>query len=313
MVESVPIIMNDLYDQMIKRDYIKPNITSYEHLLSILSYYGNSALCLYYFKELTNTYNLRPNIFIFNSLISSYCNEISLFTENEENINDPLYYEKQFNLMENNIDRIFQIYDNCKQLLIAPNIDTMKLLFHSMNARIMLSQNKQESDEYEYTLEFNQNVLNTLENDDITNYNIHIDKELVYHIINCYILLQFWIDPNSELDMEPVLQIYDNLCKKVSVVPHWRSDNCISLVNIPRSMYEDQWIFYLVYVIEYEMDKLRCLDELRIEIPKYELDNKTIHEIQQEIEQSLGFELCNAQIEEHCISFVLTQCKDKFI
>lgn len=332
LIKSVPIVMNNLFDQMIEKDYLKPDIISYEHLLSILSYYGNAALCLHYFKQLTITFNLRPNVEIFNSMISSYCNEISLFNQSEENINDALYFEKQYRLMEVNIDKIFQIYDNCKQLLIAPNIDTMKLMFHAMNARIMLSQNSWEtkhassnieSDElhHEYSIEFNRDLLNTLENEDIINYEIHIDKELVYYIMNCHILMDHWknsMNSTEELDMIPWLQKYNKLCQQLKESPHWNKPNCISLLDIPKSLYDDQWAIYIAYVTEYEMDKLITLDELRIEIPKHLLDaddeshDTKLSEIKQEIEGWLEQDLSDSKIDDHCISFTLKECKDKF-
>ena len=311
LVEGLPRIMNDLYEQMTNKEKISPDLMTFECLLSILSYYGNSSLCLHYFKQLTNEYNLRPNVNIFNALISCYCNEISLFSNRDENVNDALYYEKQMDLMETNIDKVLQVYDNCKQLLIAPNIDTMKLLFHCMNARLILSQNKMENEEenMDYTPEYNQNLLNVLFNDDIANYDIDIDSELAYQIMHCWISLGYWMDS----DLQPAMEIYNKLCEERKIISHWVDGDCISLVNIPKGMYEDCWEFYLLYVIQYEMDKLLNVDDLRIEIPKYIMDDKHIEGIQEEIEQLWDVDLAMGKIEDGCISFVLKQCKDIFI
>ena len=277
MIEYLPTVMTDLFDTMIKQDHIEPDIKTFEYLLSIVSYYGNSSLCLYYFKQLSNTYNLRPSINIFNNMISCYCNEISLFSNDEQNINDALYLEKQLDLIETNIERIFAIYDNCKQLLVAPNIDTMKLLFHTMSARLLLSQNM-EHKQQEYTMEYNQHLLTMLLNDDIPNYDITIDTELAYYILHCYISIGYW--QNQEL--QHAVEIYDKFYLEQNIISHWTEDKKINLTNIPKNIYDEDWQFYIQYIVEYEQHKLDDLDVVNILIPSFEIGQK--EKIEQEIQ-----------------------------
>ena len=119
-------------------------------------------------------------------------------------------------------------------------------------------------------------------------------------------------DSSDGADMEPSLEIYHKLCQQFKVAPHWENNNCISLVDIPKSMEQDQWIMYITYTTQYEMDKLKLLDELIIKLPKYMLDDNELDEIQQQIQEFLQQDISDTKIDQHCISFVLRQCKDKF-
>ena len=135
--------------------------------------------------------------------------------------------------MEINIEKIFQIYENCKNLLIAPNTDTMKLLFHSMNARILLSQNNNQNeneneqnddnddDNDEYTVLYNEEILNTFCQTDIKNYEIKLDKELIHYIMNCYILISEW----KEDDFISAFQIYKQFYLQNKKTSHWNKNN----------------------------------------------------------------------------------------
>eukprot|EP01083_Nonionella_stella_P024975 68788_1 len=302
LIEYLPHVMHDLYENMVQKDRISPDIKTFEYLLLILSFYGNSSLCLHYFKQATNVFDLRPTIHVFNSLMSCYCNEISLFAHQNESVSvsDVLYYEKHLELMDTNMDKIWQVYDNCKALLIAPNINTMKLLFHCMNARIMLSQSKTMDEEY--TKEHNVELLRMLYEDDINNYEVKIDEELGYYVVHCW----------SMLDIEYAVNVYRTLYEN-KVMNHWRSDNELCLVNIPQRIYEDCWQFYVQYVIQYEMDKLSDLDELVIVIPSFERQ-RGIDIVQSEMEQVLDVKLMiresNTDGDEIC--FVAKDCKAMF-
>ena len=306
LIEYLAVTMNDLYEQMVKVDNIKPDIRTFESLLSILSYYGNSELSLHFFTELTKVYGLRPNIYIFNCLIACYCNEISLFSEKNA-------YEQQIDFMETNIDKIFGVYSKSKGLLVAPNVDTMKLLFHCMNARILLTQNKviddDEEEESEYTMESNEQITDMLYNEDMINYDIAIDEELAHHIVHCWIMFEEYKSEN----MVSAVEIYNDLYLEKKVISHWKDSDCIDLTKIPKKLYEDVWLFYLQYVMEHEMDKLLQLNELKILIPKFEIDDRGIDDVQSEIEKLMDVKL---SVPDECnddyMCFILHDCKSVF-
>lgn len=294
LIEYLAITMNDFYQKMINSDNIKPDIRTFESLLSILSYYGNAQLSLHFFSELTKVYDLRPDIAIFNCLIACYCNQISL---NSNELKAEL-----FDFMQQNIEKTFDVYKNAKNLLIAPNICTMKLLFHCMHCRILLTHNLST----EYTMECNETLLDELYNDDLINYEIQIDEELAHYIVHCWIMIGRY---------DKTAQIYKDLYLGKKIISHWTENDCINLTNIPKKIYDDVWMFYLQYTIEHEMDKLIQLNELKIVIPKFDIDDRGIDVIQNEIEQIMDITLNAFKIEENdnSVCFILEDCKNHFI
>merc|ERR1712113_228919 len=131
-----------------------------------------------------------------------------------------------------------------------------------------------------FSIEYNEKLLHILYDIDIVNYNIQIDKELGYYIIQCWIMLGYWKNDN---ELKDAFKICDTLCKN-NVISNWRDNECIDLVDIPKGIYEDCWMFYLQYTMQYEMSKLINLNDLKIMIPIFEL-NRGVDVIKSEIEQ----------------------------
>ena len=262
LMKSLPNIVKEFYDKITSDDIVKPNIKTFQIMLDILSYYGQVKQCLMFYTELLKIHDLKANISIYNCLLSAYLNQIIYVTEMN---NDNETY--CINIMTNNTDKIFNLFYNCKTLLIRPNTNTFKILYHSMIGRIFLVNNETNNE-----LKSQESSINNWTKD-IENYQIQLDIELLCYFIQ----LNYIVNENENNIISNKLKEWNiiNILNKLFI--NTNNELILDLTQIP-SICVDSIIIICNYLIQHESSLLNKIHKIKIKQENVEYLQYTINE-----------------------------------
>ena len=159
---------------------------------------------------------------------------MKLFTNHKKN---EMNENEHIQLMNNNLNKIFNLYHNCKKLMLKPTVNTMKIIFHSLIGKVWTSEESKIEDECEGLLEV---LIN-----DIENYEIEMDSELTFISMEA-----IWMIENDEIKIKNIM---DNWYDKHKESCWNEKGDILDLSCIP-NMCEESLTIVLRYIMEKEID-----------------------------------------------------------